>query len=83
MSAFREPGFKERQEAAAKAKQAALDKLRARQKPLEPTVVQREGAPLSRAKERSAAKSARATEKAEKQAPGKAASKTARTTRGK
>jgi hypothetical protein len=40
MSAFREPGFKERQEAAAKAKQAALDKLRARQKPVEPPVVQ-------------------------------------------
>ena len=85
MSAFREPGFKERQEAAAKAKQAALDKLRARQKPVEPAVVQKQADRVSGAKERSAAKGkgARATEKAEKQAAGKAAPKAARKTRGK
>jgi len=77
MSAFREPGFKERQEAAAKAKQAALDRLRARQKPVEPAVVQQAGR-VSGAKAGSGAKKGRATEKAEKQAPGKAASKTAR-----
>jgi Family of unknown function (DUF6481) len=89
MSAFREPGFKERQEAAAKAKQAALDKLRARQNPVEPAVVQKQADRVSGAKERSAAKGkgARATEKAEKQAAGKAAPKAApkaaRKTRGK
>ena len=91
MSAFREPGFKERQEAAAKAKQAALDKLRARQNPVEPAVTQRQADGVSRAKERSAAKErsdakgkgARATEKAEKQATGKTAPKAARKTRGK
>jgi Family of unknown function (DUF6481) len=77
MTAFREPGFKERQEAAAKAKQAALDKLRARQKPAEPTVVQQEATPVSRAKKQSAAKDAGATEKAKKQAAGKAAPKSA------
>ena len=80
MSAFREPGFKERQEAAAKARQAALDKLRARQKPVEPTVVQQQADRVSGAKERSGAKGkgARATEKKEKQAAGKAAPKAAR-----
>jgi len=90
MSAFREPGFKERQEAAAKAKQAALDKLRARQKPVEPAVVQQQPDRATRAKERSATKGARATEKAEKQAAktekqatGKAAPKAARKARGK
>ena len=61
MSAFREPGFKERQEAAAKAKQAALDKLRARQKPAEPAPVQQQPEHVSRAKKGSAAKGARAT----------------------
>ena len=60
MSAFREPGFRERQEAAAKAKQAALDKLRARQKPAEPAAVQQPER-VSRAKKGSAAKGARAT----------------------
>lgn len=94
MSAFREPGFKERQEAAAKARQAALDKLRARQKPVEPTVVQQQADRVSGAKERSAVsgakersaakgKGARATEKAEKQVAGKAAQKSARKARGK
>jgi Family of unknown function (DUF6481) len=82
MSAFREPGFKERQEAAAKAKQAALDKLRARQKPVEPAVVQQADR-VSRTKERSPAKGARATEKTEKKAAGKAAPKAARKARGK
>ena len=77
MSAFREPGFKERQEAAAKAKQAALDKLRARQKPAEPAAVQQQAAPVSRAKKRTAAKDTSAAEKAGKQAAGKAASKSA------
>jgi len=56
MSAFREPGFKERQEAAAKAKQAALDKLRARQKPVNPAVVQQEADRGSRAKKPTAEK---------------------------
>ena len=60
MTAFREPGFKERQEAAAKAKQAALDKLRARQKPAEPAAAQQPER-VSRAKKGSAAKGARAT----------------------
>jgi hypothetical protein len=85
MSAFREPGFKERQEAAAKARQAALDKLRARQKPVEPTVVQQQADRVSGAKGRSAVKGkgARATEKAEKQVAGKAAPKSARKARGK
>jgi hypothetical protein len=83
MSAFREPGFKERQEAAAKAKQAALDKLRARQKPGEQAVVQQQADRVPRAKERSAAKGARVTDKAEKQAAGKAAPKAARKARGK
>jgi hypothetical protein len=73
MSAFREPSFKERQEAAAKAKQAALDKLRARQKPAEPAAVQQQAAPVPRAKKRTAAKDTSATEKAGKQAAGKAA----------
>jgi hypothetical protein len=79
MSAFREPGFRERQEAAAKAKRAALDKLRARQNPVEPAVVQKQADPVSGAKERSAAKGkgARAPEKAEKHAAGKATPKTA------
>ena len=83
MSAFREPGFKERQEAAAKAKQAALDKLRARQKPAEPAVVPQQADRVSRAKERTPAKGARAPQKAEKQAAGKAAPRAARKTRGK
>jgi len=81
MNAFREPGFKERQEAAAKAKQAALDKLRARSNPGGPAVVQQQEAErVSGAKERSAAKGkgARATEKAEKQATGKTAPKSPR-----
>ena len=57
MSAFREPGFKERQEAAAKAKQAALDKLRARQNPAGPAVVvQQEADRGSRAKKPTAEK---------------------------
>ena len=83
MSAFREPGFKERQEAAAKAKQAALDKLRARSNPGGAAVVQQEADRVSGAKKRSAAKGARATEKTEKQAAGKAAPKAARKARGK
>jgi hypothetical protein len=83
MSAFREPGFKERQEAAAKAKQAALDKLRARQNPAAPAVVQQEKDRVSRAKKRSTAKNTRATEKAEKQAAGEASPKAARKPRKK
>jgi hypothetical protein len=60
MSAFREPGFKERQEAAAKAKQAALDKLRARQKPVEPASTQQQAERVSSSVERTGAKKARA-----------------------
>jgi hypothetical protein len=59
MTAFREPGFKERQEAAAKAKQAALDKLRARSNPGKPAVVQRQVEPLTTTVERTGAKKAR------------------------
>ena len=77
MSPFREPGFKERQEAAAKAKQAALDKLRARQKPVNPAVVQQEADRGSRAKKPSAAKKTRTTEKAAKPAAGEATPKAA------
>jgi len=61
MSAFREPGFKERQEAAAKAKQAALDKLRARSNPGKPAVVQQQADRVPGAKARSGPKNARAT----------------------
>jgi len=60
MTAFREPGFKERQEAAAKAKQAALDKLRARSNPGTPAVVQQPAEPLATTVERTGAKKARA-----------------------
>src|SRR5215471_19122202 len=60
MTAFREPGFKERQEAAAKAKQAALDKLRARSNPGKPAVVQQQAEPLTTPVERTGAKKARA-----------------------
>ena len=59
MTAFREPGFKERQEAAAKAKQAALDKLRARQKPAEPASTQ-QAERVTTSVERTGAKKARA-----------------------
>jgi hypothetical protein len=83
MSAFREPGFKERQEAAAKAKQAVLDKLRARQNPGGPAAVQQETARVSRAKKPSTAKDTRATEKAQKQPAGEAAPKAARKPRKK
>jgi hypothetical protein len=57
MTAFREPGFKERQEAAAKAKQAALDKLRARSNPGKPAVV-KQVEPLTTTVERTCAKKA-------------------------
>ena len=60
MTAFREPGFKERQEAAAKAKQSALDKLRARSNPGKPAVVQQQAEPLTTPVERTGAKKARA-----------------------
>jgi hypothetical protein len=60
MTAFREPGFKERQEAAAKAKQAALDKLRARQKPVEPAAAQQEAERVTSSVERTGAKKTRA-----------------------
>ena len=60
MTAFREPGFKERQEAAAKAKQAALDKLRARSNPGNPAVAQQQVEPPTTTVERTGAKKARA-----------------------
>jgi hypothetical protein len=60
MSAFREPGFKERQEAAAKAKQAALDKLRARSRPGEPASTQQQAERLTTTVEPRGAKKARA-----------------------
>jgi hypothetical protein len=68
MSGFREPSFKERQDAAAKAKQAALEKLRARPRPGEPAFVQQQADLVSRATERATAKEARAAEKAQKKA---------------
>jgi hypothetical protein len=66
MTGFREPSFKERQDAAAKAKQAALEKLRARLRPGEPAFVQQQADRVSRATEQPAAKEARAAEKAQK-----------------
>ena len=68
MSAFREPGFKERQETAAKAKQAALDKLRARSNPGKPAIVQQQADPVSRAKKGGATAQKAANKPAEKEA---------------
>ena len=68
MSGFREPSLSERQNAAAKAKKAALEKFRAKPRPGEPAFAQQQADHLSHAMERTAAKKARAVEKAEKKA---------------
>jgi len=68
MSAFREPSLRERQEAAAKAKRAVLEKLRARPRPGDPVFEQQLAERASSAMQRTAAKGARAAEKADKQA---------------
>jgi hypothetical protein len=66
MGGFREPSLSERQAASAKARKAALDKFRAQARPGEPAFVQQQAERVSRAAERTAAKNARAAEKAEK-----------------
>jgi len=68
MTGFREPSLNERQSAAAKAKEAALEKFRARPRPGEPAFAKWQADRASDAKERAAAKTARAVEKAENKA---------------
>jgi len=60
--------LRERQDAAAKAKKAALERLRAKPRPGEPAFVQQQADRMSQATERTVAKNARAAEKAEKKA---------------
>jgi hypothetical protein len=64
MSGFKQPDLLERQEAAAKAKKAALDKFRA--KAADPGLADRLTARTANAADRRAIKSVRAIEKAEK-----------------
>ncbi len=66
MSGFKNPDFIERQETAAKAKKAALERFRA--KAADPTLAERLTARTASAAERQAIKNVRATEKAEKKA---------------
>jgi hypothetical protein len=66
MTGFKQPDFLERQEAAARAKKAALDKFRA--KAADPTLAERLTARTASAAERKAIKSTRDAEKAEKKA---------------
>jgi hypothetical protein len=66
MSGFKQPDFLERQEAAARAKKAALDKFRA--KAADPTLADRLTARTASAADRKAIKNARDMEKAEKKA---------------
>ena len=68
MSGFKEPSLSERQNAAANAKRAALAKFRAQPRPGDPAFEQREAERTAHAKERAAAKNARAVEKAAKKA---------------
>ncbi len=68
MSGFREPNLSERQAASAKARKAALDKFRAQARPGDPAFVQQQADRMSRAADRTAAKNARAAEKADKKA---------------
>jgi len=66
MNGFRPPDFAERQEAAAKAKQAALEKFRA--KAADPALAERLTARTVSAAERRASKNVRDIEKAEQKA---------------
>jgi len=66
MAGFRNPDFTERQEAAAKAKKAALEKFRA--KAADPTLAERLTARTVSAADRKAIKDAREAEKAEQKA---------------
>ena len=66
MNGFKQPDFVERQEAAAKARQAALEKFRA--KAADPALAERLTARTASAAERRASKNVRETEKAEKKA---------------
>jgi hypothetical protein len=66
MNGFKQPGFVERQEAAAKARQAALEKFRA--KAADPALAERLTARTASAAERRAIKNVRETEKVEKKA---------------
>ena len=66
MSGFKQPGLLERQQAAAKAKKAALEKFQA--KAADPTLAERLTARAACAAERQAVKQARETEKAEQKA---------------
>jgi hypothetical protein len=66
MAGFRNPDFAERQEAAAKAKKAALENFRA--KAADPTLSERLTARTASAAERKAIKEAREAEKAEQKA---------------
>jgi hypothetical protein len=66
MSGFKQPDLSERQEAAAKAKKAALEKFRA--KAADPTLADRLTARAVSAADRKAVKNAREVEKADKKA---------------
>src|SRR3974390_3902217 len=66
MAGFKQPDFSERQEAAAKARKVALEKLRA--KVADPALAERLTARAARAAERSAIKTTREIERAEKKA---------------
>ena len=66
MASFKQPDFIERQEAAAKARKVALEKFRA--KAADPALAERLTARAARAAERSAIKTAREIERAEKEA---------------
>jgi hypothetical protein len=66
MTGFKQPDFLERQAAAAKARQAALEKFRA--KAADPALAERLTARSASAAERKVIKSVRDTEKAEKKA---------------
>jgi hypothetical protein len=64
MAWFKEPDFKERQQAAAKARLAALEKFRA--KAADPAAAERQQTRATEAAGRTAARQVRATEKAER-----------------
>jgi len=66
MAGFKQPDFIERQEAAAKARKVALEKFRA--KVADPALAERLTARAARAAERSAIKTTREIERAEKKA---------------
>jgi uncharacterized protein YaiL (DUF2058 family) len=65
MASFKQPDFVERQEASAKARQVALEKFRA--KAADPALAERLTARAARAAERSAIKTTREIERAEKE----------------